>query len=171
MPEPHYAKKGATFSEDKKYRYTLWREWDPVKPSVAFVMLNPSTADERVLDPTLRRCLGYAREWGYGRMDILNLFALRSTDPRVLYAHRDPIGQQNDEYTRSVCVRARTRVIIAAWGVHGKFMNRDQEVTDLITETLGQRLYYLQLTNNGIPSHPLYLKGSLRPVLYKDRKL
>lgn len=171
MPEPHYAQKGATFSEDKKYRYLLWREWDPVKPGIVFIMLNPSTADERVLDPTLRRCLGYAREWGYGRMDILNIFAIRSTDPRVLYAHRDPVGEKNDEVIRSTCIRARSRMIVAAWGTHGVFQQRDRAVIDLITGKMGQDLHCLQLTNAGIPSHPLYLKGSLKPLLFEKGKV
>jgi hypothetical protein len=166
MTEPKYRNKGATFSEDKVYRYTLWREWDPEKPGITFILLNPSTADENVLDPTLRRCLGFAMDLGYGRMEILNLFALRSTDPKALYQCHDPIGPENNNSIMISCNKAQA--IIAGWGLHGIYRQRDREVIRLITRFCGKSLHCLMLTNKGTPSHPLYLKRTLRPMLYKS---
>ncbi|TMF61888.1 MAG: DUF1643 domain-containing protein, partial [Chloroflexi bacterium] len=71
------AVRGATFSADRRYRYRLWRRWDGARPVVAFVMLNPSTADARRDDPTIRRCIGFAKSWGFGGVEVVNLFAYR----------------------------------------------------------------------------------------------
>lgn len=164
MIEPHYRVKGANFSDDRKYRYLLWRLWDPEKPTITFILLNPSTADEKILDPTLRRCLGFAMDMGYGRMDILNLFALRSTNPQVLYDEPDPVGKENNSTLLYSC--GKSNMIIAGWGVHGVHKKRDQEVIDLLTSH-GKTLHCLKLTDSGLPHHPLYLKKTLRPILFK----
>jgi hypothetical protein len=165
--EPEYISQGATFGGlGDIYRYSLWREWDPDKPTVIFLMLNPSTADENVLDPTLRRCLGYAMNWGYGRMEILNLFALRSTDPSALYVHRDPVGWQNNVVIVRACER-RDRLVVAAWGTHGTYRGRDREVINLVTRQCGKDLHCLVLTKEGIPGHPLYLSKELKPALFR----
>src|SRR5207237_5457574 len=74
---------GASFSRDRRYRYRLWRRWDAARPVVAFVMVNPSTADAGRDDPTIRRCIGFARSWGYGRLEVVDLFAYRGTDTRA----------------------------------------------------------------------------------------
>src|ERR1700679_2220036 len=86
---------GAQFSHDNTYRYTLTRKWDE-GPAVAFLMFNPSTATATTEDPTIRRCIGFARRWGYGRLVILNLYAIRGTDPRTPSQTLDPIGPLND---------------------------------------------------------------------------
>lgn len=166
--EPTYLYQGAEFSEDMKYRYTLWRCWDADKPTAVFILLNPSTADDKVLDPTVRRCLGYAMDWGFGTMEILNLFAIRSTDPSILYSEQNPVGNDNDFYIDYTCrhsVSPDKGKIIAAWGVHGIFKGRDKCVKDIINK-IGLPMYCISLTQDGIPAHPLYLKGSLTPVLY-----
>jgi hypothetical protein len=160
--EPVYSSKGATFSPCKKYRYTLWREWQTLSPertTVLFVMLNPSTADENVLDPTVRRCLGYAMQWGFNRMEIANIFALRSTDPRELYKCDEPIGDENNDYIRKLAGGAG--LVIAAWGTHGKYRNRGDEVTKLLQEV--SKPHYLKRAKGGAPCHPLYLKADLKP--------
>ena len=88
---------GATCDARRRYRYRLWREWGASPRRVTFIMLNPSTADERVLDPTIRRCIGFAKAWGFDGVDVVNLFAWRSTDPAALARVADPIGPDNDE--------------------------------------------------------------------------
>ncbi|MEO8632426.1 MAG: DUF1643 domain-containing protein, partial [Chloroflexota bacterium] len=113
---------GAVFSGDRRYRYRLWRRWELSRPLIAFCMLNPSTADERSDDPTIRRCIGFARDWGYGGVEIVNVFALRATDPRELRRLRDPVGPRNDSYVLDAAERAASVVI--AWGAHGAFRSR-----------------------------------------------
>jgi hypothetical protein len=166
MPEPVYTSAGATFGGvGDMYRYTLWREWDTAKPTVVFIMLNPSTADDTTLDPTLRRCLGYSMQWGYGRMEILNLFALRSTNPSKLKTCSDPVGPQNNLQISWAC--KRDRLIIAGWGAHGGLYSQDLKIVNIVTRGCGKDLYCLQMTGGGFPGHPLYLKRGLEPVIYR----
>lgn len=113
---------GATFSDCRTYRYRLHRIWDAGKPPCAFIMLNPSTATEAVLDPTVRRCVGYAMAWGYGGLIVGNVFALRSTDPRALYAAADPIGPANDDALAEIAQAAG--LVVCAWGKHGHYKRR-----------------------------------------------
>ncbi len=160
--EPAYSSKGAIFSPCKKYRYTLWREWqtlDPKKNCVLFVMLNPSTADENILDPTVRRCLGYAMDWGFNRMEIANIFALRSTDPKELYKCEDPVGIENNVYIQKLA--SESDLVIAAWGTHSKYNNRGDAVIKILKEVC--KPHYLKNSKDGIPCHPLYLKRDLIP--------
>jgi len=146
---------GATFSTDGRYRYRLWRRWDRSGPVVAFVMLNPSTADAFHDDPTIRRCIGFARSWGFGGIEVVNLFALRATDPRKLQRARDPVGRLNDDAIRRATGRAR--MVIAAWGLRGR--DRAKRTRRLI----GHEVYVLRLTQAGHPTHPLYLPKNLCP--------
>jgi hypothetical protein len=141
---------GAVISDDGTYRYRLWRTWDTSKPVLAFVLLNPSTADATTDDPTLRRCQGYAEQWGYGRVELVNLFALRSTDPDQLYEHDNPVGPENNQYLQDVCEDADK--VIVAWGNHGTLDGRG----DTVTELLDTDLYALDVTNQEQPTHPLY---------------
>jgi hypothetical protein len=143
---------GAVFSPDRVYRYTLTRTWDS-GPTVAFIGLNPSTADETVDDPTIRRCIGFAKRWGYGTLVMLNLFAFRATDPRVMRAAGDPIGPENNAYIQAVAAEAGD--VVAAWGVHGSYLGRDRAVRDL----LFWRPSALGLTKDGHPRHPLYVRA------------
>ncbi len=150
---------GATFSRDRRYRYHLWRRWDRSLPAVAFCMLNPSTADERVEDPTIRRCVGFARDWGYGAVEIVNLFALRATDPRALGRSRDPVGPRNDAYVLEVASRLS---IVIAWGAHGRLRERGRDMLELLSPR--SRLLALGRTRVGEPRHPLYLRRDVRPI-------
>lgn len=151
---------GATFSRCRRWRYLLWRCWDRALPVANFVMLNPSTADETVLDPTCARARDFAARWGYGTLLVTNVFGWRATDPARMKAARDPVGRANDD----AIVRAATRsdLVVCAWGNHGTHRGRSAQVAGLLREA-GVALYRLRLTALGEPSHPLYLPARLRP--------
>lgn len=151
---------GANLSDDGQYRYRLWRTWDASKPTLAFIMLNPSTADASDDDPTVRRCLGYAKDWGYGTLVVGNLFALRSTDPSNLKDHPDPVGPGNDDHLHRICEDA-DRVVVA-WGTKGALHDRERAVAGL----LDADLYALDTTKDGHPNHPLYQPKDAEPTLW-----
>jgi hypothetical protein len=147
---------GAHLSPCRTYRYSLWRVWEPDKGVVAFCGLNPSTADETVDDPTIRRCIGFARDWGYGGLYMLNLFAFRATDPKDMKAATDPVGPSNDAalaHHQKFC-----RLTVAAWGVHGTFKGRAEHV--LRNVLVNGPVKCLGRTKDGCPKHPLYLPKS-----------
>lgn len=151
--------KTAAFSPCRTFRYSLWRQWGDDSIGYAmFIGLNPSKADETLDDPTVRRCINFARDWGYGALCMTNLFAFRSTDPSVMKAHPAPVGPDNDNTLAKLAKNAC--VVVAAWGVDGRHQGRDKEVLSLISN-----LHCLALTKDGLPRHPLYLKRELRPVL------
>ena len=145
---------GATFSEDRVYRFRLWRFWDMTSLPICFLMLNPSTANETGLDPTLRRCKSFAKAWGAGGMIVVNLFAVVSAYPEVLLTHPDPVGQGNDE----AILRAATEssMVVAGWGAFPKASKRAAEVQELLGR-MGYLLRCLGTTKGGCPHHPLYL--------------
>jgi hypothetical protein len=142
-------KSDAQFSECRKYRYALWRIWDESKPYVMFIGLNPSTADESEDDPTIKRCVDFAKSWGYGGLCMTNLFAYRSTDPAKLQIEQDPIGFENDNWLRNLSKSAG--VVVAAWGNGGAYLGRSKEVTSMI-----KNLKCIKLNKTGEPAHPLY---------------
>lgn len=123
-------------------------------------MLNPSTADHRVDDPTIRRCIDFARRWGHGSLLVVNLFAFRTHEPAELMRALDPIGPKNDHYLDYAWQRANAMVV--AWGVHGRFMGRHGEVLCRL-EHRKKPLLCLGRTKDGFPRHPLYLPGATRP--------
>jgi hypothetical protein len=156
----------AAFSECGQYRYSLTRYWDYEKPAVTFVMLNPSTADHIKNDPTVERCQRRAVELGFGGLIVVNLFALRSTDPKLLYKHPNPVGEHNDEYIQ-LAIR-NSKQTICAWGKHGHLYGRGYEVLNLMKETLHyteREIYYLKMNKDGTPAHPLYLPYGVKPAL------
>jgi hypothetical protein len=159
---------GARFSDDRRYRYVLWRAWKAWSDARALVVigLNPSTADERIDDPTIRRCLGFARREGCGQLVMLNLFALRATDPRVMQADAEPVGPRNDATIRcwagiDAIAGGPRPLVVAAWGVHGA--HRDRALT---VRLLTPRLWCFGVTKDGHPRHPLYLRGDAPLVPY-----
>ena len=156
----------AYFSIDRKYRY--WLEADlPDKSGVClFLMLNPSKADEVRSDPTVTRCKGYARRWGYGKLWVNNIFALRSTDPKALKLDSDPVGPSNDsQIVISVDI---ADITVLAWGGHGVYKNRGREVVDMLkNHKLEHKLYCLGMTKTNQPKHPLYLRKDLSYVKYE----
>ena len=135
----------------------LSREWDVKKHQIIFIGLNPSTADERIDDPTIRRCRGFAESWGYGKMYMLNLFAYRSTDPRNLKNCFWPMGEYNLSFLKKYIGKYKT---IACYGNGGNYLNRHKE----FLKEYRDNLYAIKILKNGMPSHPLYLKKNLQPI-------
>ena len=134
----------------------LWREWIGGDGYAMFVGLNPSTADETMDDPTVRRCINFAKAWGYGALCMTNIFAFRATDPADMKAAIDPVGPDND---KTLLEMARSAgVVIAAWGVHGAYLERSAKVHHMLGP-----LHCLALTKEGHPGHPLYLPKDLMP--------
>lgn len=148
--------KAAEISPCGRYRYTLARIWDPSLPWVAFIGLNPSTADAVEDDPTLNRCIQYAKAWGYGGVRMVNLFAFRATSPDDMRAAADPVGPDNDLALQSVCEDAG--LVVAAWGNYGSFHNRSQQVRAILNG-----LHCLKVNKSGEPAHPLYQRKSALP--------
>lgn len=165
---------GATFSNCKTYRYALWRKWvdSPLPRTFVVIGLNPSTADETQDDPTIRRCIGFAKREGCGKLVMLNLFALRATDPSVMLHHPDPVGAGNDAVIDVYATRAgaaapeKRDIVVAAWGAHGSHLNRAMEVRAILAKH-GVPLYCFGRTKAGAPKHPLYLKGDTPLVPYE----
>ncbi len=144
--------KGAQFSNDRIYRYALWRTWRVGDGHVLFIGLNPSTADETEDDPTIRRCIGFAKDLGYGGMYMVNLFAYRATNPKELMKTESPIGPSNNHYLQRYVDPISFN--IACWGTRGVYLNRGQQVRDILGDNC---LHCFGLTKNGQPRHPLYL--------------
>lgn len=155
---------GATFSPCGAYRYRLWRYWSG-EPAVLFLMLNPSTADETVNDPTVERCQRRAKAMGAGGLQVANIFALRSTDPGALYAADDPVGPDNDA---AILAAARECAqVICAWGVHGEYRGRGNAVLAML-RTAGITPHCLGTTKDGHPRHPLYVSYGVTPVRLQE---
>jgi hypothetical protein len=154
----------ALISQCGQYRYRLSRRWNKSLPSCLFIMLNPSTADAELDDPTIRRCIAFARSWGYGKLYVGNLFAMRTSKPATMKKAADPVGPDNCHHLQRMA-RKVTRsggVCVAAWGSHGTHMGQDRIVIRWF-ETIGVKLHFLKLTIKKAPRHPLYLKGDLTP--------
>lgn len=163
---PPIVSAGATFSPDRRYRYVLHRSWEPAVESLLFIMLNPSTADENMDDPTIRRCMGFAHAWGFGGVIVRNLYALRATKPKHLWEADDPVGPDNDEGLW-VGLQWAPRVI-AAWGANAK-PDRVARFWELAAPRVDERTGWgpieaLRLTKGGSPAHPLYVPGNVKPV-------
>ena len=163
-------KRETIFTPCRKYRYTLWREFEPelarteLQDSyVQFIGLNPSTADETNDDPTIRRCIGFAKAWGFGAFCMTNLFGFRATDPRVMKAQQQPIGADNTNQIREIAEHAG--IIIAAWGRHGLHIDRQAQVLDAL-QPWKSKLHHLGLNSDGTPKHPLYLRADTKPTLW-----
>jgi hypothetical protein len=152
--------KTAEISECGLYRYHLGRSWDASLPSLTFVMLNPSTADADIDDPTIRRCIGFAKREGCGSINVVNLFAYRATDPSALKDAADPVGPFNPKWLQWTLDAARQNhtTIVCAWGAHplaeapgDAFINQGPANCAAVC--------HLGLTKGGHPRHPLYIKG------------
>ena len=150
----------AVFSKDRRHRFRLTIELGLFGAGrCVFIMLNPSTANEFKDDPTVRRCQGFARKFGCNELDVVNIFAFRSTSPEALYAlERDyAVGQDNDAHILAACVGAR--VVVCAWGNHGLLHRRGLEVKNLLA-SIDVKPMCLSLTKADQPGHPLYLPAN-----------
>ncbi len=160
----NYLEAAAQISDCGTFRYTLTRVWNCEQPKCVFVMLNPSTADGAQDDQTIRKCVKFAQGWGYGRLDVVNLFALRATDPKEVfkryYESGDPVGPNNDRAI--IDTVAGAALVVAAWGAKPMLL-RQQEVLELLADV---PLHYLKLSKDGYPAHPLYQLDSTKPTLW-----
>lgn len=156
----------ATISPCGLYRYWLERAWDigTGKDFLNFIMLNPSTADAEKDDPTIRKCVGFAKRWGYGGVHIVNLFALRATDPGVMLEHADPVGPENDHFIEAGALSAP--VTVCGWGRMGSHRDRAAQVLSIVRR-LCPRVVALRVNRDGSPAHPLYMPYDIEPVEYR----
>lgn len=134
--------------------------------SVVFIMLNPSTATETENDPTIRRCIRFARDWGYGHLYVNNIFAMRATRPHNLHtAAENPVGQGNDAI---ILLTAQTAdLVVCAWGAHGKLYNRGEQVIKMLQDN-DVPLHCLGTTKDGQPRHPLYVAATTQPQPFRE---
>ena len=171
MKMSNYIESGAGISNDGVYRYRLWRQWDHFwnKPTCAFAMLNPSTADADLDDPTIRRCIDFARRWGYATLSVVNLFPFRATDPRELKAWLTCIEEETERWRRVrrnwvhiETVAGNAALVVLAWGNHGDLLGMGRVVTRRLIDS-GNTPHVLGWTKAGQPLHPLYVPADTRP--------
>lgn len=163
-----YQSKGAVISTDKVYRYRLWRIWDDTKDKVLFIMLNPSTADYDVDDPTIRRCVGFAKSWGFGGVYVGNITAFRSTDPKKLNQDSFATGTENLLHIMDMVKDCTT--VVCAWGngpvlkklTKGSGIAVERACGVFILKQKGKRICVIDRAKDGTPKHPLYLKKDLQ---------
>jgi hypothetical protein len=163
----HFPKE-TIFSKDRSHRYTLWRDWSDLLFSsssndfVQFILLNPSTADENLDDPTIRRCIQFAKDWGYQSLCVTNLFSFRSTNPSALRNVTSPSGDP-ENFASIFCVARQASRIVCAWGNHGNYLDRAAYIHTSLTNS-GHQLHCFKLNSDGSPSHPLYLPKSIQII-------
>lgn len=153
---------GALLSGCGRYRYCLWRQWGSDRGNYCnFIMLNPSTADAEVDDPTVTRCIRRAKKMGYSGLYVTNLFGLRGTDPACLRGCVDPVGPENDGWIGTTARQSKT--VICAWGNGGLWMGRSAAVKKLLC---GIQLHALKISSMGEPGHPLYISYGTVPEVW-----
>lgn len=162
----------ATFSDCRTYRYSLTRVWEVELPSLMVIGLNPSTADENVLDPTLRRVRAFAKREGFGGFVMTNLFAFRATRPKDMRVADDPVGPDNDRWLEKLATECVN--VLCAWGSLGGLLDRDRAVMGLLAKLQSRygddmSIMCLGTTAAGQPRHPLYIKGDQPMIPYLGR--
>lgn len=155
-------KSDAIFSKDRLHRYVLIRMWDLKKPSLMIISLNPSTADEKINDPTIQRCIGFAKKWGFGKLFVTNLFSFRATFPKDLFNSKNPVGVENDYWIKKLSKKVNK--IVLAYGNNGKFKKRHEKILKMIDNP-----YCIKKSKTGFPMHPLYLKYTKKPIKYQPK--
>ncbi len=187
---------GAVFDSSNCHRYMLWRNLIDTEcgakqrggslqslshdgntaRTACFIMLNPNRADELSNDPTIKRCIGFARGWGFFKIIVVNLFSIKAQTPALLRQMKVPlVGPSNDAFVLSAI--EQSSMVVAAWGNHGSIGGRDEELLEFVETALGSNsalqssphhngLYCLGLTKLRQPKHPLYLRASIEPVRF-----
>lgn len=155
--------KDAIFDDSEMYRYSLTRVWSNNQNKVLFVMLNPSTADHNVDDPTIRRCINFAKNWGVGSLEVVNLFGYRATDPDELKKAADPIGPDNDIHIQRAALQSDK--IILAWGTKEYLLGRNKKVMEDVL--FSYKTHCLDISKNGHPKHPLYISANREPIMIR----
>ena len=156
----------AVISKCGNYRYTLDRAWGPDPRILLFIMRNPSKADAKLDDPTIRKNTGFAKRLGFDRFRAANLYGWRATKPRALAANEvtDPVGEENDGYIYASIRRAH--IVIAAWGGHHlpkRIKVTESDRAAMVARMMlgsGKRLWCLGTCNDGSPRHPIMLSYS-----------
>jgi len=149
----------------EEYRYRLTRTWDAKKPYAMWVLMNPSTATAKKDDPTVAKCRRFAEAWGYGGIAVANTFAYRCTDQKRLLEVTDPVGPENDAHIIEMAKNAS--IVVFAYGKpHRSLRSRGPALAKLLIEKARVKPHILGLTKDGTPRHPLYLKGTLTPIVW-----
>jgi hypothetical protein len=157
---------GAVISPCGQYRYHLWRRWDELLPTMVWVMLNPSTADDKEDDPTIRKCIGFAKRHGCGGISVRNVFALRATDPAEILKHRDPFGPDNETHLLAARNVSLLTILVLGWGSRqaGKRLKSYYQRAENCC--IVNKPYCFGTTKDGDPKHPLYLPYDSEKVLW-----
>ncbi len=155
-----HVQKGAEFNQDRTHRYSLWRIWDEQLPMIAFVGLNPSNANENEDDPTIRRVIGFAQNWGYGGVYMLNLFTVISSAPSIL-KDANNWGDWKDCLSHILKHENKIEEYVFAWGNAKESQERGLKLSKVILDAI-----CLEKNKNGSPKHPLYCKSELQPIKY-----
>ena len=157
----------ATLSPCDLYRYRLSEIWDPDKPLLAWLMMNPSTADTKFADPTLRKTGTFSRLWGYGGQLVVNVHAYRATYSDWLLRAIDPVGPDNDKVILETALKAKA--VVLAYGKPPKPLRPRADLVVSALEQAGLELKYLRLSKDGTPYHPLYLPNNSKPLDWSQR--
>jgi hypothetical protein len=158
---------GALLSACGDFRYHLFRVWDSSKPPMVFVMLNPSSADGSSDDPTIRRCMRFAKDGGYGGLEVVNCYAYRTSSPKLLKAKGWPIGPDNDHHLQAAFIKAAEKgvPVVCAWGADASRTPRAGAVLRMIQQA-GAKPVCLGKTAEGYPRHPLYMRSDCALVAF-----
>lgn len=156
--------KGAIISPCGQFRYRLWRRWaEAERNKLVFIMLNPSTAGAEQDDPTIRKCIGFAKRYAYSGIEVVNLYAYRATDPADLKRAGWPKGPDNDQHILDACRESSDHEAICAWGANARGMDRPRVVLEMLRSN-GIHPQALALTSDGMPRHPLYIPYGAAPI-------
>lgn len=157
---------GAVFSPDRRYRYVLWRRWGD-GPAVNFIGVNPSTADENDDDPTIRRCIGFARSWGCDALVMTNVYPYCGTNPTKAWLRiKNPAASSRANAEQLLEQAHGAGLVVAAWGNAPGWLLWEANRIARELQTAGITLHALRLTKGGNPAHPLYLPKDLRPQVW-----